>query len=268
MLKKILISLLFASMLSACSSLPELPDMPSISDIPGIPGVSDPEPKEEAEEEEEEEEPQYQSRGDGYLSFTYQSGHLETITVEWGDEEIELSRGVTVIKKVPVGRYEIDVSGAQKEIYDIETYLSYEGQTKAYSFNVPSPNSRESNPSVRNRSVAHSMGAVVVGSSLVEPSVKVTKLDSPAYVFKETPNCVDNCTMVKTLQFVSPKNLLLPEGEYRISASRESKDVYIDGRTVSTIDVQAGGFSLESGDKQPTRIWSRVLIGLGLAYSK
>ncbi len=262
MLKKILVSLFFSSMLSACSSLPELPDMPSISDIPGIPSVSDPEPKEE--EEEEEEEPQYQSRGDGYLSFTYERGHLETITVEWGDEKIELSRGVTVIKKVPVGRYEIDVSGAQKELYYLVTYLNYEGQTKAYSFNVPSPNSSESNPSVSSQSLAHSMGAVVVGSSLIEPIVKVTKLDSPVYVFKENPECRGNCTVVKTFQFVGPKNLLLPEGEYRISASGESKDVYIDGLTVSTIEVQAGGFSLESGVKQPTRTWSRVLIELGL----
>ena len=266
MLKKIFISLCFASMLSACSSLPELPDMPSIQDIPGIPGISDPEATEEegGEKDEKEEKPQYQSRGDGFLSFTYERGHLETITVEWGDEEIELSRGITVIKKVPVGPYEIDVSGAQKDLYAIETRLSYEGQTKAYSFTVPSPNSRESNPSVRNRSLAHSMGAVVVGSSLVEPSVKVTKLDSPAYVFKETPNCDDNCTMLKTLQFVGPKNLLLPEGEYRISASEESKNVYIDGRTVSTIEVQLQGFSFESVVIEPSRSWRRVLIGLGL----
>jgi hypothetical protein len=266
MLKKIFLSLCFASMLSACSSLPELPDMPLIQDIPGIPGISDPEPNEEEGEgqEKEEEKLQYQSRGDGYLSFTYERGHLETITVEWGDEEIELSRGITVIKKVPVGPYEIDVSGAQKDLYAIETRLSYEGQTKAYSFTVPSPNSRESNPSVRNRSLAHSMGAVVVGSSLVEPSVKVTKLDAPAYVFKEIPNCVDNCTMVKSLQFVGPKNLLLPEGEYRISASEESKNVYIDGRTVSTIEVQLQGFSFESVVIEPSRSWRRVLTGLGL----
>ena len=92
----------------------------------------------------------------------------------------------------------------------------------------------------------------------------MTKLDSPAYVFNESPECHGNCTVVKTFQFVGPKNLLLPEGEYRISASGESKDVYIDGRTVSTIEVETGGFSLESVVIDPTQSWSRVLSGLGL----
>ena len=55
----------------------------------------------------------YESRGDGYLSFTYNNGHLETIIVKLKKEQIVLSKGQSVIKKLPVGWHSFDVSGSQ-----------------------------------------------------------------------------------------------------------------------------------------------------------
>ena len=43
------------------------------------------------------------SRGDGYLSFNYNSGHLDRITIKLKNEQIVLLKGQTVIKKLPVG---------------------------------------------------------------------------------------------------------------------------------------------------------------------
>ena len=264
MFNKISISLCFLLLLSACSSLPDLPDMPSMISMPSILDIN---AEPETEEGDAEAPIQYQSTGNGYLSFSYNRGHLESIKVEWDDEEIELSRGATVITKVPVGRYTIGVSGDQKVIYNLLTSISYDGQTQAYSFNVPSPNAREFDPSVSSGNLAHSMSALVVGSSLIEPTIQITKLDSPAYVFKEDQKCGDNCTMVKVLQFTSPKNLLLPEGKYRIAASGESRDVYLEGSTVNTIELKARGFDFESDEivESPGgREWKRVIQALGL----
>ena len=142
MLKKLL-SLSLLLILSGCSSLPELPDLPLIGSeeepLPGEVGGSD----EGAETEADKLMLDLKSKGDGYLSFTYNEGHLTAIQLKPENELYSLSRGATVIKKVPVGRYSIEVSGYQKLINRLETSITFDGQTRSYAFNVPSPDSLE-----------------------------------------------------------------------------------------------------------------------------
>ena len=121
--------------LSGCSSIPEIsvPDL-----LPNLPFLEPTEGAVDAEAEPETLLTGYESRGDGYLSFIYNSGHLKTITVKLKNEQIVLSKGQTVIKKLPVGTYSFDVLGNQTDTRGYSAKLAYDGDTREFIFDIPS----------------------------------------------------------------------------------------------------------------------------------
>ena len=82
--------------LAGCSSIPEVPDIPFIEssepEKPNVEIATEVDPVTEIK-----------SRGDGYLSFAYNSGHLDNIVLKLKGEQIFLAKGKTVVKKLPVG---------------------------------------------------------------------------------------------------------------------------------------------------------------------
>jgi len=243
MLKKILsLSLLLG--LSGCSSLPELPDLPLIGSeeepLPGEVGGLD----EGVETEADKLMLDLKSKGNGYLSFTYNEGHLTAIQLKLENERISLSRGATVIKKVPVGRYSIEVSGYQKLINRLETSITFDGQTRSYAFNVPSPDSLELPPQVNVTDLEHGLCLLIFGSSLVDQAVELVKLDSPMKVFKVDPNCEIDCEFTSARNFFSPRAFRVPEGRYSITTAGDSRDIYMRADTVNNIEITSDGFEV------------------------
>ena len=243
MLKKLL-SLSLLLILSGCSSLPELPDLPLIGSeeepLPGEVGGLD----EGAETEADKLMLDLKSKGNGYLSFTYNEGHLTAIQLKLDNERISLSRGATVIKKVPVGRYSIEVSGYQKLINRLETSITFDGQTRSYAFNVPSPDSLELPPQVNATDLEHGLCLLIFGSSLVDQAVELVKLDSPMKVFKVDPNCEIDCEFTSARNFFSPRAFRVPEGRYSITAAGDSRDIYMRADTVNNIEITSDGFEV------------------------
>ena len=243
MLKKLL-SLSLLLILSGCSSLPELPDLPLIGSeeepLPGEVGGLD----EGAETEADKLMLDLKSKGNGYLSFTYNEGHLTAIQLKLENERISLSRGATVIKKVPVGRYSIEVSGYQKLINRLETSITFDGQTRSYAFNVPSPDSLELPPQVNATDLEHGLCLLIFGSSLVDQAVELVKLDSPMKVFKVDPNCEIDCEFTSARNFFSPRAFRVPEGRYSITAAGDSRDIYMRADTVNNIEITSDGFEV------------------------
>ena len=243
MLKR-LSSLSLLLILSGCSSLPELPDLPLIGSeeepLPGEVGGSD----EGAETEADKLMLDLKSKGDGYLSFTYNEGHLTAIQLKLENERISLSRGATVIKKVPVGRYSIEVSGYQKLINRLETSITFDGQTRSYAFNVPSPDSLELPPRVNATDLEHGLCLLIFGSSLVDQAVELVKLDYPVKVFKVDPNCKIDCVFTSARDFLSPRTFRLPEGRYSITTAGDSREIYMRADTVNNIEITSDGFEV------------------------
>ena len=242
MLRKVLL-LASLTLVGACSAIPDLPDLPGLQSVGSIIGSEgDGEVGGDAERLLE----GYKSKGNGYLSFTYNAGHLDQITVRFADEEIVISKGTTAIKKMPVGRYSVEVSGNQKLVYRVQPNINYDGETVAYSFDAPLPGSVESRLSVKSRNLVHGMSTMIIGSSLVGPQIEIVKLDSPTNIFEADPNCQDSCGPTNRRKFVSPLTLQLPEGKYSITSSDESREIYINASTVSTIEIKADGFQVET----------------------
>ena len=243
MLKRFL-SLSLLLILSGCSSLPELPDLPLIGSeeepLPGEVGGLD----EGVETEADKLMLDLKSKGNGYLSFSYNEGHLSAIQLKLDNERISLSRGATVIKKVPVGRYSIEVSGYQKLINRLETSITFDGQTRSYAFNVPSPDSLELPPQVNVTDLEHGLCLLIFGSSLVDQAVELVKLDSPMKVFKVDPNCKTDCEFTSARDFFSPRAFRVPEGRYSITAAGDSRDIYMRADTVNNIEITSDGFEV------------------------
>jgi len=243
MLKKIL-SLSLLLVLFGCSSLPELPDLPLIGSeeepLPGEVGGLD----EGVETEADKLMLDLKSKGNGYLSFSYNEGHLSAIQLKLDNERISLSRGATVIKKVPVGRYSIEVSGYQKLINRLETSITFDGQTRSYAFNVPSPDSLELPPQVNATDLEHGLCLLIFGSSLVDQAVELVKLDSPIKVFKVDPNCEIDCEFTSARDFLSPRAFRVPEGRYSITAAGNSRNIYMRADTVNNIEITSDGFEV------------------------
>ena len=147
--------------LVGCSSIPEVPVLPFM------------EPEEVKVEIASEIDPvaELKRRGDGYLSFNYNSGHIDRITIKLKEEQIVLLKGQTVIKKLPVGRYSFDVSSRQTDTRTYSAVLSYDGDTHESIFNIPSRYSNIGFRDISERDLDHSLGQLVVGSRLVNQSL-------------------------------------------------------------------------------------------------
>ena len=228
--------------LGGCSSIPDvaLPNLPFLE-------MADPESESESESESAKQDTisqlaGYESRGDGYLSFNYNEGHLETITVILSNEEIVLSQGQTVIKKLPVGKYSFEVLGNQKYSRNYSARLFYNGDTKKYVFNIPSPSSKIEYISSRYDNLKHRFGDLIVGSSLINPLIEITKVDQPTNVFIE---CSDKeCNSTDNFTYSGPLIMSLPEGKYLLNASGRSKELYVDGDSKNTIEITSIGFEV------------------------
>jgi hypothetical protein len=262
--------------LGGCSSIPEV----SVTNL--LKGLD------EAEVEAEVEDPvaELKSRGDGYLSFNYNSGHLDRITIELKEEKIVLLKGQTVIKKVPVGRYSFDVSSRQTDTRSYSAELSYDGDTHESIINIPSRYSNIGFRDISERNLNHSLGQLVVGSRLVNPLIELTKLDQPPHtleiacsverdlevgdiftsgrargeIAKVTDVVVvtgrsDNgqplygtktCGYSDNVTYTSPLRMSLPEGSYLLNASGKSRKLYVKGESINTIEISSKGFEVST----------------------
>ena len=260
--------------LGGCSSIPEV----SVANL--LKGLD------EAEVEAEVEDPvaELKSRGDGYLSFNYNSGHLDRITIELKEEKIVLLKGQTVIKKLPVGRYSFDVSSRQTDTRSYSAELSYDGDTHESIINIPSRYSNIGFRDISERDLNHSLGQLVVGSRLVNPLIELTKLDQPPHVLeiacsveldlevgdiftsgrargkiaKVTDSVVvtgrsdkglplygtKTCGYSDNVTYTSPLRMSLPEGSYLLNASGKSKRLYVNGESINTIEITSKGFEV------------------------
>ena len=268
-----LLALLFVG---GCSSIPEV-------SVPNIPFIEKDEVEVEVEVDAEiDPVAELKSRGDGYLSFNYNSGHLERIMVKLKDEQIVISKGQTIVKKLPVGKYSFDVSGDQIDSGSFPAELTYNGQTHQYLFYIPSQNSKIGFRSISNIDLNHKLGLLVVGSILVDPKIELTKLDQPPNVLEITCGIgldlvvgdifsdgrvrgkiakvinstvvtgvdlngnrlydIKSCGYSNNVTYTSPLRMSLPEGLYRMNASGESKNVYIRGENVNNIEITSNGF--------------------------
>lgn len=225
MFNKILIITLLL-VLGGCGGIRSLPSMPSLE--PTVTPVA------------------CVREGDGFLSFTYEEGHLAALTLKQTDEEITLSKGVTIIQKVPLGRYSTIVTGYQKESTKLQSVLECDGETKAYVLRLDRPSSLDDKVDVMPERLRHSIGKLVVGSVLNDFSVKVTKLDAPFLVF-EDPSCSEDCPPMDNQVFVGATEIKLPEGEYFIkSSSGGGQATYIDASSYTAIEVTVGGIEITS----------------------
>lgn len=262
--------------LGGCSSIPEV----SVANL--LKGLD------EAEVEAEVEDPvaELKSRGDGYLSFNYNSGHLDRITIELKEEKIVLLKGQTVIKKLPVGRYSFDVSSRQTDTRSYSAELSYDGDTHESIINIPSRYSNIGFRDISERDLNHSLGKLVVGSRLVNPLIELTKLDQPPHtleiacsverdlevgdiftsgrargkIAKVTDSVVvtgrsdkglplygtKTCGYSDNVTYTSPLRMSLPEGSYLLNASGKSRKLYVNGESINTIEISSKGFEVST----------------------
>ena len=265
--------------LAGCSSTPEMPDVSM--GVPNIPFINSNESEELELKTAAEIDPvdEIKSRGDGYLSFTYNSGHLDNIKVKLNSEEIVLAKGKTVVKKLPVGKYSFDVSGNQIDTERYTAELNYKGHTHKSIFDIPSQYSKIGFRSISEHDVDHKIALLVVGSTLVDPLIEIIKLDKPPYVLEiaciidgelkegdiakvtnETVSIgydritekvlygIRTCGYSDKVTYTSPLRMTLPEGLYRMNASGESKNIYVRGENVNTIEITANGFDGSSAD--------------------
>lgn len=229
--------------LGGCNSIPEIavPDLPSILQQ-GDPvegqldtAMSETNPMGQLDG--------YESRGNGYFTFHYNDGHLETIRVKLLNEEIVLSKGQTIIKKLPVGTYSFDVSGKQKYTKSYSHRLAYDGDTAEYRFSIPSPSSAIGSNYVSTENLNHRYGILIVASNLLNPLIELTKLDTPSSVFLVC-NDTDECTYSDNVAHTSPLKRSLPEGNYMLKASGRSKELYVRAESFNTVEITSNGFKI------------------------
>ena len=184
------------------------------------------------------------TRGNGFLSLSYSEGHLPTITVVLQNERIMLSRGQTVIRKLPVGRHVFEVSGRQKDTEKYTAILNYDGDTDQYEFFAPEPQSIKSRNSVDRKIFDHGEGILIVGSTLVNPYIDITKLDQPTKVFElcEMKDGKRECVFENNYTTTSPLRIFLPEGKYLLNHSGMTKEIYINDDTIYSFELASDGF--------------------------
>jgi len=269
---------------SSCSSLPDVsvPNIPFLdsneADANSNAGAgADADADADADEEVVAQLVGYESRGDGYLSFTYNKGHLETIIVKLKKEQIVLSKGQNVIKKLPVGWHSFAVSGSQIDARSYSTELTYDGDTDEFIFDIPSQYSEIERRNIRKDNLDHSVGVLIVGSKLVNPVIELKKLDQPLDVLLLVCRIVENkddplkvgangswvsgngitkgritkivkfketCAYSDNVEYRSPLRMELPEGNYLLNASGRSKELYVDGNSVNTIEITENSFEV------------------------
>ena len=233
--------------LGGCGGVQSLPSIPALPSFPVMIPEEEPEVSVDCIRE-----------GDGFISFSYEDGHLEALTLIQTDEEITLSKGATIIQKVPLGRYSTTVMGHQKESSKITTSLGCDGETKAYVFRVDVPSSFGKESGVTDGSLAHAQGRLVVGSTLEDFNVKLTKLDAPYMVFEDTA-CPEGerCPPTDNQVFVGATTIKLPEGEYFIRpSSGVGQATYIDASSYTAVEVTIDGIEITSQQivkENPTR---------------
>jgi hypothetical protein len=227
----------------------------------------------------------YQSRGNGYLSFTYDRGHLEKITVKLGGDQIPLSKGQTIIRKLPVGNYSFDVSGKQLESRRYRGLLNYDGDTDEFIFDIPTRYSEIGDRQISTRDLEHNLGVLIVASSLVSPLVEVTRLDAPQNVlllgcyleeeaksikvgdtvagnvdgnstrgkitkivtYKDLSGSVlEKCAYSDNVTYSSPLRMSVPEGRYWLTASGKSEELYVRDKSFNTIEIIYNGFEVST----------------------
>jgi hypothetical protein len=266
-----------------CSSIPELPYTGDIFNGP---------PADEASKQDDPPIPVavaqlegYQSRGDGYLSFTYDRGHLETITVKIGRDQISLPKGQTIIRKLPVGQYSFDVSGKQLESRRYSGSLNYDGDTDEFMFDIPTRYSELGDRLISTRDLEHNLGVLIVASSLVSPPVELTRLDTPqnvlllgCYLEEEAKSIkvgdtvagnvdgnstrgkitkivtykdfsgsvVEKCAYSDNVTYSSPLRMSVPEGRYWLTASGKSDELYVRDKSFNTIEITYNGFEVST----------------------
>jgi len=266
-----------------CSSIPELPYTGDIFNGP---------PADEASKQDDPPIPVavaqlegYQSRGDGYLSFTYDRGHLETITVKIGRDQISLPKGQTIIRKLPVGQYSFDVSGKQLESRRYSGSLNYDGDTDEFMFDIPTRYSELGDRLISTRDLEHNLGVLIVASSLVSPPVELTRLDAPqnvlllgCYLEEEAKSIkvgdtvagnvdgnstrgkitkivtykdfsgsvVEKCAYSDNVTYSSPLRMSVPEGRYWLTASGKSDELYVRDKSFNTIEITYNGFEVST----------------------
>jgi hypothetical protein len=230
-------------LITACSSIPDVA-------VPNIPLIGSDESLEDTGLDQDPEArlanqlSSLNTRGNGFLSFSYSEGHLPTITVVLQNERIMLSRGQTVIRKLPVGRHVFEVSGRQKDTEKYTAILNYDGDTDQYEFFAPEPQSIKSRNSVDRTIFDHGEGILIVGSTLVNPYIDITKLDQPTKVFElcEMKNGKRECVFENNYTTTSPLRIFLPEGKYLLNHSGMTKEVYINDDTIYSFELASDGF--------------------------
>ena len=230
-----------SSSIAGCGGIPNLPSMPTLPSVP-IPTVA------EVTEKQPEVSLDCVREGDGFLSFSYEEGHLEALTLKQTDEEITLSKGVTIIQKVPLGRYNTTVIGHQKIPTDLQTNLVCDGETKAYVFRLNVPSSAGGSTGVTTRNLEHPYGRLVVGSALEDFNVKLTKIDAPYMIFEDTACDADErCPPTDNQTFVGATMIRLPEGEYFVKpSSGNGQATYIEASSYTAIEVTIDGIEITS----------------------
>ena len=246
--------------LGGCGGVPSLPSIPALPSFPVMIPEEEPEKQPEVSEVSEVSAMPVNcvSEGDGFISFSYEDGHLEALTLIQTDEEITLSKGVTIIQKVPLGRYSTTVMGHQKKPSEVTTILGCDGETRAYVFRVDVPSSSSEKSIADNRLLGHPDGVLKVGSALENFNVKLTKLDAPYMVF-EDPACPEDerCPPTDNQVFAGATTIDLPEGEYFIKpSSGGGQATYIDASSYTAVEVTIDGIEITSQQivkENPTR---------------
>ena len=237
-------------LISACSSIPDVA-------IPNIPLIGSDESLEDTELDQDKLDQDklddetrlanqlsnLKTRGNGFLSLSYNEGHLPSITVVLQNKNITLSRGQTVIQKLPVGRHIFEVSGRQKVTEIYSAILSYDGDTEQYEFNVPVPGAMKSINSVNKSNFKHGEGILIVGSTLLNPYIDLTKLDQPKKInFCEFKNFKKDCVFENNYTTTGPLEIFLPEGKYLLNHSGMTKEVNIKNKYSHSFELTSNGF--------------------------
>jgi len=241
-MNKKLFLLPLVAMLGACAGLPDLPELPNIAEV-AIPKTTD---DETPVAESKKQSVACVREGNGFLSYTYNEGHLDELTLLRKDREFSLSKGVTIIQKEPLGRYTTKVTGYQKSPITLKTPLECDGETIAYEFGVKVPKSSSSAVVVLSEELAHNEGELVIGSTLLDYEIQLTKLDAPYLVF-EKPSCEKESCPTDNRTLINATKSSLPEGRYSVRpAIGNSAEIYIKASSYNAIEVTEEGVVVTS----------------------
>ena len=242
-MNKKLFLLPLVAMLGACAGLPDLPELPNIAEV-AIPKTTD---DETPVAESKKQSVACVREGNGFLSYTYNEGHLDELTLLRKDREFSLSKGVTIIQKEPLGRYTTKVTGYQKSPITLNTLLKCDGETIAYEFGVKVPKSNSSAVGVLNESLTHNRGELVIGSTLPRLRNTAYKVRCALSRFLEKPSCEKESCPTDNRTLINATESSLPEGRYSVRpAIGNSAEIYIKASSYNAIEVTEEGVVVTS----------------------